>query len=63
MTYPDTLSCLNRLDGMHAQEFEFFAAFSPLVEKEVAMATCTHLVNDWLHQERDKLFLLYTHTY
>lgn len=46
-----------------AQEFEFFAAFSPLVEKEVAMATCTHLVNDWLHQERDKLFLLHTHTY
>ena len=45
------------------QEFEFFAAFSPLVEKEVAMATCTHLVNEWLHQERDKLFLLYTHTY
>ena len=77
-------------------EFEFFAAFSPLVEKELAMTTvrlpadrpwsprflsvrlrlgrieeltaaarvcaqCTHLVNEWLHQERDKLFLLYTH--
>ena len=45
------------------QEFEFFGAFSPLVERAAAMQTCTFLVNTWLHSERETLFLLAPHSW
>lgn len=59
----DNLACF--FGGAHESilvwlnaDFEFFATFSPLVEKTAAMSICTYLVNTWLHKERGKLFLI-----
>ena len=45
------------------QEFEFCAAYSPLVRKEHAMEVAIYLVNDWMYREREKLFLLETQSW